>query len=84
MDNVIEFPNKNESTFKTVKEALQSVGHFYALGEAKSCGIVYSASNVTVRTPKGMGKFNYKEWNRAQRDLAVPVTHETDNNPKNG
>ena len=48
------------------KEALQSLVHFYRIGEAKSCSVLHGARSVTVRTPKGMWILTKNEWNKEE------------------
>lgn len=63
MYNTLLFPNTNKLMYK---EALQSLVHFYRIGEAKSCSVLHGARSVTVRTPKGMWILTKNEWNKEE------------------
>lgn len=63
MAEILDF-TKQTYTLGTVKEALDALQYQVDIGKGKEAGLSYSAEGVEVRTPRGIGKFTWKEWTR--------------------
>lgn len=61
MADVLEFKAKIPIEIR-IKQAYDSLAHFYGIGEAKSCSILYSTNKVTIRTPHNMWNFSLDDW----------------------
>lgn len=72
MTNVVQFAKThNLGALKTVEEALVALAWQVEIGKGKEAGLSYSAKWVEVRTPKGMGRFTWKEWEAGKRKLGI-------------
>lgn len=72
MTNVVQFAAQhNLGALKTVEEALAALAWQVEIGKGKEAGLSYSAKWVEVRTPKGMGRFTWKEWEAGKRKLGI-------------
>lgn len=63
MAEILDFKRKSYS-LATVKEALAALQYQVEIGKGKEAGLSYSAEGVEVRTPRGIGKFTWKEWTK--------------------